>query len=177
MVTCASPMPTARCLSGVLSLQSAMIVIGGYSAKGDSGDTSAVEIFNTSTMQWYKTSPLPTVCREVSVATIDDTCYVVGGYRFPFRLNQALHASISDLLGNAIPSNHTATDSGSSDTQSPWKMLPNTPIYRPAAATLVGSLLTAGGGESSIGEADRKEVYMYSTSTNSWIYISDLPAP
>ena len=167
-------MPTARCLPGVLSLQSAMIVIGGYSTKVD---INAVEIFNTSTMQWYKTTPLPTVCREVSVATIGNTCYVVGGYRFPFRLNQAFHASVSDLLGNAVPSNHTPTDSGSSDTQSSWKTLPNTPTYRPAAATLVGSLLTAGGGESSIGEADRKEVYMYSLSTNSWIYISDLPAP
>ena len=42
---------------------------------------------------------------------------------------------------------------------------------------LVGSLLTAGGVESSIGEADMKEVYIFdSPSTNSWIYISDLPA-
>ena len=41
---------------------------------------------------------------------------------------------------------------------------------------LMGSLLIAGGGDSSIGEADRKEVYIYSPSTNSWIYISDLPA-
>ena len=36
-------MPTARCLPSVLSLQSAMIIIGGYSAKGDSGDTNAVD--------------------------------------------------------------------------------------------------------------------------------------
>ena len=28
-----------------------------------------------------------------------------------------------------------------------------------------------------MGGADKKEVYMYSPSTNSWIYISDLPAP
>ena len=170
------PMPTARCLPGVLSLQSAMIVIGGYSAKGENGDTNAVEIFNTSTLQWYKTSPLPTVCREVSLATIDDTCFAVGGYRFPFRLNQALYASISDLLGNAVPANQTITHSSSSDAQSFWKTLPNTPTYRPAAAMLMGSLLIAGGGDSSIGEADRKEVYIYSPSTNSWIYISDLPA-
>ena len=176
MEACTPLMPTARCLPGVLSLQSAMIVIGGYSAKGDSRDINAVEIFNTCTLQWYKTNPLPTVCREVSLVTIDDTCYAVGGYRFPFRLNQALCASINDLLGNAIPANQT-TNSGSSSTHSAWKTLPNTPTYRPAAAVLVGSLLTAGGGESSIGEADKKEVYMYSPSTNSWIYISDLPAP
>ena len=170
------PMPTARCLPGVLSLQSTMIVVGGYTAKGDSGDTNAVEIFNTTTLQWYKASPLPAVCREVSLATIDDTCYVVGGYRFPFRLNQALYTSITDLLDNAVTANQT-THSGSSDTQSAWKTLPNTPTYRPAAAMLAGSLFTAGGGDSSIGEADKKEIHMYSHSTNSWIYISDLPAP
>ena len=35
-------------------------------------------------------------------------------------------------------------------------------------------LLTIGGSE---GGTAKKEVYMYSPSTNSWIYISDLPAP
>ena len=43
---------------------------------------------------------------------------------------------------------------------------------------LAGNLLAIGGKEtSSIGGADKKEVYMYSPSTNSWIYIIDLPAP
>ena len=167
------PMPTARCLPGVASLRSAMIVIGGYSG-GEDIDT--VEVFNSSTIQWYKTNPLPIVCREVSVVTTDNTCYVVGGYKCPFRLNQAFHVSIDDLLHNAVPINQT-THSGSSDTRSAWKTLPNTPTYRPAAAVLAGSLLVVGGAESSIGEADKKAVYMYSPSTNSWIYISDLPAP
>jgi N-acetylneuraminic acid mutarotase len=44
---------------------------------------------------------------------------------------------------------------------------------------LVGSLLAVGGQEISEGEIedDMKEVYIYSPPTNSWIYISDLPAP
>ena len=91
-------------------------------------------------------------------------------------LNQALHASVGDLLHNAVPANQT-THSGSSDTQSAWKTLPNTPTYRPAAAVLAGNLLAIGGSETSEGGVDKKEVYMYSPSTNSWIYISDLPAP
>ena len=66
---------------------------------------------------------------------------------------------------------------GSSDTQSAWKTLPNTLTYRPAAAVLAGNLLAVGGEEISKGGDDMKEVYMYSPSTNSWIYISDLPAP
>jgi N-acetylneuraminic acid mutarotase len=43
---------------------------------------------------------------------------------------------------------------------------------------LAGNLFAIGGREtSSKGGASKKEVYMYSPSTNSWIYISDLPAP
>jgi N-acetylneuraminic acid mutarotase len=42
---------------------------------------------------------------------------------------------------------------------------------------LAGNLLAIGGDETSKGGAAKKEVYMYSPSTNSWIYISDLPAP
>ena len=43
---------------------------------------------------------------------------------------------------------------------------------------LASNLLAIGGNETSeVGGADNKEVYMYSPSTNSWIYTSDLPAP
>ena len=42
---------------------------------------------------------------------------------------------------------------------------------------LAGRLLAVGGGNQPRGGADVKEVYMYSPSTNSWIYIGDLPAP
>ena len=168
------PMPTARSLPGVLSLREMLIVAGGYSSEGDH-DT--VELFNASAMQWYTTYPLPVVCREVSLVAIDDTCYAVGGYKFPFRLNQAVCSSVKDLLRNAVPANQTTHSGSSANTQSAWKTLANTPAYRPAAAVLAGALVAVGGGESSIGEADKKEVYMFSPSTNSWIYISDLPKP
>ena len=167
------PMPTARHSTGVLSLQSALLVAGG----GASSYIDAVEIFKSDTSQWYTTDPLPIACRDMSeLVAIGNTCYALGGYKGPSNLNQALYASVDDLLGNAVPGNQ-ATRGGSSDTQSAWKTLPNTSIYRPAAAVLTGNLLAIGGDESAEGGADMKEVYMYSSSTNSWIYISDLPAP
>ena len=167
------PMPTARWSPGVLSLQSALVVAGGLTLL--SSYTAAVDIFKPDTSQWYRTDPLPTNCCNVSLAVINDICYVLGGYKQPIKhLNQALYASVDDLLGNAIPANHT-THSGSSDTQSAWKTLPNTPIKFPIAAVLAGMLLTPGGrGE---GGDPEKEVYMYSPSTNSWIHFSDLPGP
>ena len=166
------PMPTARYTLGVMSLQSALVVAGGAT----STFSDAVEIFKPDTSQWYRTDPLPTACNHIPLVAIGNTCYALGGWNGS-HLNQALYASVDDLLGNAVPANQT-THSGSSDTQSAWKTLPNTPIYGPAAAVLAGNLLAIGGYETSeLGGAAMKEVYMYSPSTNSWIYISDLPAP
>ena len=173
------PMPTARYGPGILSLQSALIVAGGFSI-ASSSYTAAVEIFKLDTSQWYKTNPLPTVCCNISLVAIQmgKTCCVLGGYQHPSHLNQALYASVDDLLGNAIPANQT-THSGtcSSNTQSAWKTLPSTPTYAPAAAVLAGKLLAVGGKDTSEGGVAKKEVFMYSPSTSSWIYISDLPAP
>ena len=168
-------MPTARFSVGVLSLQSALVVAGGYTS---SSYTVVVEIFKPDTSQWYGTNPLPTACHSISLVATGNTCYALGGLKRPSHLNQALYASVDDLLRNAVPANQT-THSDSSEIQSTWKILPDTPTYHPAAATLAGNLLAIGGKETSVlGGAYKKEaVYMYSSSTNSWIHISDLPAP
>ena len=42
---------------------------------------------------------------------------------------------------------------------------------------LAGNLIAVGGIEAAEGGAATKEVYMYSPAADSWIYISDLPAP
>ena len=167
------PMPTARWCINVLSLQSALVVAGGLTP---SSYTTAVEIFRHDTSQWYRTDPLPIACCHMPLVAIGNICYALGGWNRS-NLKQAIYALVDDLLGNAVPANQT-THSGSSDTQSAWKTLPNTPTYLPATAVLAGNLLAVGGKETSeILGAAKKEVYMYSLSTNSWIYISDLPAP
>ena len=167
------PMPTARFSPGVLSLQSALVVAGGCT----NDYTDAVEIFKADTSQWYRTDPLPTACTLVSLVIIGNTCYALGGFNYPSHFNQVLSASVDDLLHNAVPVNQTTHSGSSANIQSAWKTLANTPTYRLAAAVLAGNLLAIGGRETSKGGADKKEVYMFSPSTNSWIYISDLPEP
>ena len=167
------PMPTARNSPGVLSLQSALVVVGGAAY---SYYVAAVEIFKPDTSQWYRTDPLPKAPRDISLVTIGNMCYALGGIKDPIHLNQALYASVDDLLCNAIPANQTIHD-GSSDTLLAWKTLPKTPTYAPAAAMLSGSLLAIGGFETPVKGGAVKDVYMYSPPTKSWIYISDLPAP
>ena len=162
-------MPTARSFPGVLSLQSELVVAGGYPPH-----TAAVEIFKPVMAQWYNTDPLPMVYDGISLVAIGNTCYALGGYNgSSSHLNQALYASVDDLLGNAVPADQT-THNGNNETQSTWKTLLNTPTYRPATTVLAGNLFAIGGDETSEGGADMKEVYMYSPSTNSWIYINDL---
>ena len=173
------PKPIATYYPGVLSLQSALVVAGGFTTS--SSYIAAVEIFKPDTSQWYRTDPLPTPCRDISLVAIRNTCYALGGFLGGSYLNQALQASVRDLLGNAIPAKQLQTTSllrrDSTTTRSAWKTLPNTPTYQPAAAVLASNLLAIGGKETTEGGAVKKEVCTYSPSTNSWIHISDLPAP
>ena len=170
-------MPTARWHPSVLSLQSTLVVAGGYNLSTNATYRNTVEIFKSDTSQWYRTDPLPTACLGMSLVAIGNTCYVLGGYFEGSHLNQTLHASVDDLLHNAVPALANQTTHSGSNTHSSWKTLPNTPSYQPAATVLAGNLLAIGGRETSCGGAAKKEVYMYSPSTNSWIYISNLPAP
>ena len=168
-------MPTARHSLGVLSLQSALVVVGGDMSIAEY--TNAVEIFKADTSQWYRTDPLRTACLDTSLVAIGNTCYALGGFEYTSYLNQAHYASVNDLLRNAVPATQTTHSGRSVNTQSAWKMLANTPTYGPPAAVLAGNLLAIGGEETSEGGPNKKEVYMFSPSTNSWIYISDLPEP
>ena len=167
------PMSTARHSPGVLSLQSALVVAGGCVSTGMY--TNAVEIFKSNTLQWYTTDPLPTPCYNVTLTKTGKKCYVVGGYKQPSHLNQALSISIDDLLDNALPANQTTRNGINMQTM--WKSRPSTPTYQPTAVVLAGKLLAIGGREVSDGGPAKKGVYVYSPFNNSWICISELPVP
>ena len=172
------PMPTARDSPGTLSLQSALLVAGGEIV-GDYGlkDTDTVEVFKVDTSQWHKTDPLPIPCSDFSLTVIGNTmsCYAMGGFGKSYtHLNQTHYASVDDLLQNVVPAHQSSSDDTPS---SAWKRIADTPTYDPTAAVLAGRILAMGGIERSEGGSDMKEVYMYSPSAFSWIYISDLPAP
>ena len=97
-------------------------------------------------------------------------------------INNAFSASFGDLLRNAaavtIGQPTIGAISGSRDQGSAWKTLPNTPNYQPTVATvLTGTLVAMGGWDTSQGGVAKTELYMYLPSTNSWVYIGDLPAP
>ena len=84
-------MPTARNHTSVVSLQSALVVVGGEDS--DRHHTHAVELFKADISQWYRTDPLPTACRNISLTIIGTTCYALGGYNGSC-LNQALMSQL-----------------------------------------------------------------------------------
>ena len=169
------PMPTARDFPSVLSLQSVLVVASRNTSTSYREYTNAVEIFKADTSQWYRTDPLPTACAHLSLVAIGNTCYAVGHYNHLSHPNQVLYASVDELLHKGVPENQTTHSFSSAKAQSAWKTLATTPTCQPAAAVLAGKLLVIGGKESSDGEVVKKEVYVFSPSTNLWIYISDLP--
>lgn len=174
-------MPSARAFPSVVSVQLGLIVAGGLVELYDDEYTDVVEIFQADTSQWYKTDPLPKVYSYLSTVVIGNMCYALGECKHSDLENttcpRALYASVDDLIGNAVPANETLYYN-SSDTHPIWKILPHPPSYQPAAAMLDDHLLAAiGGWEMSKEGARKKEIYAFSSSMNSWVYVSDLPAP
>lgn len=163
------PMPTARSTMAALNLQSAIATIGGRTSDGD---TDIVEIFRPETFQWYQANSIPTACCAISVVCTGNTCYAIGGYSDPSRLNQALHASVDDLLCNT-----SVVTADAMIKNEIWKKLPDTPTYQPVAAILNNNLFTIGGLDTINGEVAQKAVYMYNPANNTWIYAGDLPGP
>ena len=172
------PMPTAKQFPGVLSLHSALVVVGGNiddpSAESllrriamsiNLTGRSVVEIFKPDTSEWYTTDPLPrpsySYYYSISLTLLGNTCYAL--------VDIPLHATIDDLLRNAVPANQTPHIYSSDTHKSAWKKLPDTPNNSCVAAVLAGNLIALGG-------RYFRGIFMYKPSFKSWVYIGDLPA-
>ena len=103
------PMPTARYSLDVLSLQSALVAVGGI--KQFNLFTNAVEILKLDVMQWCKAAKIPVACTNIPLVAIGSTCYAIGGchgfHKDTTYLNQALYASVDNLLCSAVATNET----------------------------------------------------------------------
>ena len=157
------PMALARSFPAVLTLSKQLIVAGGSMEGGH--NTNAVEVFQQATSQWHRAAALPKTCCNLSLTNSGDTLYALGGYDQPSLLNQVLYASTDNLLGVQDPTKPT------------WRTLQTSPTYQPAVAVLSGNLFTVGGWQVPEGEVAQKSIHMYSSTTDSWLYFSDLPEP
>lgn len=168
------PIPTARYSSSTINAEFGVIVIGG--CIDNQTETNAVEIFVEKTSQWHTTDSLPIACHSVSIvgAVLQDRIYVLGGYKETSTLNQVFCASRKNLLKNSIEIDDDGfSPSMATPSESAWKELPNTRTYNPVACTLVDSLVVSGECDKT---SNRRALLALSESTDSWIYVTDLPA-
>ena len=168
-------MPTARYSPAVLSHHSTLTVAGGTTKPGH---TAGVEVFSEETSQWHTIEPLPFRWFNPSSLLINNRWYILGGRAGGEDYsNRAVCAHVDLLLQKALPRDRASTDRDSTN-NSAWEVLPNTPQYRPAAATFGSSLLAVGGSSTNKRPSSpQAAVQAYSPCTNAWIHISDLPAP
>ena len=110
--------------------------------------------------------------RSMTYSTTDDIPVMKNLPTNPLLLSKVLSNSVDDLR-------HTAKLlKEKQENESPWKVLPNTPTYSPAAAMLAGSLIAVGGWDKPEKGTPQTNIFKYSSGiVNSWIYIGDLPAP
>ena len=168
-------MPTARHSPAVLSHHSTLTVAGGHTRHTH---TSVVEVFSEETSQWHTTEPLPFCWCDPSSLLINNRWYLLGGQAGGgYYTNHAVCAHVDLLLRKALPHDQASTDRDSTN-NSVWEVLPNTPHDGQATATFGASLLAVGGATTSkIPSNPQAAVHVYSPCTNTWIHISDLPAP
>ena len=132
-----------------------LVVIGGYN--NPDGELSRVEILDISSQQWFNSAPMLAPCHQVSLATIGNMCYLMGGLINTTFSKRVYAASIDHLISQ---------NSAALSIQSPWSMLPDTPGTQATALAFNGALLAVGG----IGA----DIYMYQPSKKCWENIGRL---
>ena len=132
-----------------------VIVIGGYN--NPDGALSRVEILDISLQQWFNSAPMLAPCHKVSLATIGNTCYLMGGL---------IDNTFSKRVYTAHMDRLISQNSATSSIQSPWSTLPDTPGTQTTATALNGALLAVGG----IGA----DIYVYYSSKKHWENIGRL---
>lgn len=146
------PMKIKRRSACAVSYRDHLLVAGGKTSYARSSND--VEIYNGS--NWSFVQPLPQSYYDLKSAIVDRYWYLMGGL---VQGNEVLYASLDSLL---------ASFSQPSEPSSVWKRLTDAPNPSSSAAFHGSRLVAVGGGELST-------IYAYSSYTNSWIHVGNMP--
>ena len=151
------PMPTGRANASIVSTPSVLIVAGGHIVDLQSDEEAteailctAVEVYQTDTLQWSTTDPLPAPAFRISAIIISNTFYFMGLLSEDTPTVTVLGAPVSSLIKNAVcvsDTHQSASASPRAGTTSVWKKFGNLPsaLTGCTATTLGGVLLGYGG--------------------------------
>ena len=147
-----------------------LIVIGGGS---DQDRLSRVEILDSSSKQWYHSTPMPHVlaCEYTLTTSIGNVCYLLGGYTaITSMLKRVVSVRLDDLISQAI-SDPSAIESAPT-TPSPWQTLPDVPLNHSTPLAVNGALLAVGGFDVNAANT----MYAYLPNSKEWIKAGEMPA-
>ena len=145
-----------------------LVVMGGHDGKDC---LSRVNVLDTTEPgQWYHAASLPQPCYDVSLATIGNMCYLLGGYtQGPAASKKVISVCLDDLISQAVSQ---PASTSAPPTPSPWQSLPDTPLTNSTALAFNGALLAVGGGKWPYWSTT---IYHYQPSSRSWIKAGELP--
>ena len=151
-------MPTSRYFLSAISYQKWLVVAGG-------SFSNKVELLDTLSGQWYKGSPLPSECSEMTSAINGNMWYLSGGFSSQGSNKHVFSVCLDELISQAVSESAGTT---SPSTPSPWQTLTDTPLTLSTVLLLNGALLIVGGNDSSA-------IHHYKPSHKSWVKVGDLP--
>ena len=161
-------MNTARAFPKCVNYNSLIIAFGGL----DDADLPicTIEVYNCDTEQWELaegTLPWPIALNITSLTLIHDTCYFLGTTTSNWDEEVGLVKFVPEDKVLVVPlSSSPQLQCTSSSVTS------NTMYYTSVAASLCGSLLSLGGGET---DDERRMIRVYSPLTDSWVHITKTP--
>ena len=163
------PMPSARCSMSVVTTAATIVTAGGYNIRDQ--PCTDVEVYGSTTSQWYNTDPLPVPRGNMSSVIIHDILYLLGG-------KECFRACLSSLILRAMsPSPPLITRANYL-----WKLLPPTPLKDCSLLCLNGSLVAVGGlvdgEESDAPVSEEVSLSAYAFLDDAWVLTNiTLPAP
>jgi hypothetical protein len=165
-------MPKPRHTPSVISYQKWLVVAGGYISDGWNSYSNKVDILDTLSGQWYKGSPIPSECSEISSAIDGNMWYLSSRpghisyyYDEPNIVKRVFYVNLDELISQALSQSAGNT---LPPIPSPWQTLTDTPLTSSTVFVLNGVLLTVGGDVNSA-------ILHYQPSSRSWIKVGDLP--
>ncbi len=172
-----SQLRSARYLPTVIGYRKWLIVAGGGNSAGSVVNAyDLVEVLDTATNEWFTASPLPLGCIQMSHALLNDTLYLLGGWRDNAPIKEVFAIPLHSLIVDALCS---TSRSGSDPPQSsPWRTLATTPLGYSTALAFQGALLAIGGkrAREEGGQAESC-IYRFERSMARWISVGELAFP
>ena len=162
-VTTFPPMRTARQDCTVVTHKKWLLVAGGVNYKKPIYN---VELLDLNTLQWLTTHPLPKPSVGMTSCVIKNKWYLLGGTNFT-----------EPVKGETGPKEYVfslALDENIATNK--WVQLPDTPLYCCTAVPFGDHLMAVGGTDSLTSRTYSASMFLYSLSTEKWVYVGNMPS-